>query len=95
MPLYSLEWIRSRYYRIEVEAESLADARAKAEAMPVLEILGAHDCDGEIEVDGVHLIDEDGNPIEEVGPFDHPLRVGADEIAAAWNETLTTPEFVQ
>jgi hypothetical protein len=95
MPLYSLEFTRTRYFRLEVEAESLADARARAKSMPASEILGAHDYDAEVELDEVYAIDEDGNRISEPDEPAPAGRIGADEIAAALNEIYAVPEACQ
>jgi hypothetical protein len=80
MPLYSIEFSREAFYRIEVEAESLADARAKAEQMTRFEIAAAHDFDGEFELDGVYPIDDEGNQIDEPPAEPMSTRLGGDEL---------------
>jgi hypothetical protein len=80
MPLYSLEFTRTRYYRIEVEADSLGAARARAESTPTTEILGGHDFDAEIQLDEVYAINEDGERIDEPEPAPESTRLGGDEI---------------
>jgi hypothetical protein len=94
MPLYSLEYTRTRYYRLEIEAESLDAARARAEQTPTTEILGAHDYDAEIELDEVYAIDEDGDRIDEppAEPMIESVRLDAEEIYRCLGELAAFQE---
>jgi hypothetical protein len=92
MARYSLEFSRISYFREDVEANSLAEAKAIAEQMSAGQVRGCHDYDGDFEFEGAFPIDDEGNHLEEP---ELPLRVGPDEIAAAWTEVFAVPEFCQ
>lgn len=80
MPLYSIEFSREVFYRVEVEADSIAEARAKAEQMTGPQIAGCHDYDGDFSLDGVFPIDDEGNPLEDPEPAPPSVRLGGDEL---------------
>jgi hypothetical protein len=94
MPLYLVQAERVSVRQIEVEAESALEAREKVSSMSAYQLESEPEDDHHWQFDwNAQRVDEDLNPIDE--PLEHPLRVGADEIAAAWNEMFFIPEFVQ
>jgi hypothetical protein len=88
MPLYSVEFSRTQSFITQVEAESLGEARAKAEQMSRSDVLCCHADDDDLELDGVFPIDEHGDPIDEP----ESTRLGGDELVHCITESSNYTE---